>query len=62
MCAAQLLLEFVSDSHPWLLRCWAAHAGDLDKLAASALASTSELLGWCLPLTKLALSAYAAKI
>lgn len=54
MCAAQLLLEFVSDSHPRLLRCWVAHAGDLDKLAASALAATSRLLGYLLPQTALA--------
>lgn len=45
MCAAQLLLDFASDSHPRLLRCWVAHAVDLDKLAASALAATSKLLG-----------------
>ena len=45
MCAAQLLLEFVTDSHSRLLRCWAAHAGDLDKLAGSALAATSKLTG-----------------
>ena len=44
MCTAQLLLDFVSDGHPRLLRCWVAHAGDLDKLAASALAATSKLL------------------
>ncbi|KAL3150414.1 hypothetical protein ABBQ32_000252 [Trebouxia sp. C0010 RCD-2024] len=41
MCAAQLLLEFVGDSHPRMLHCWAAHAADLDKLAAAALAATS---------------------
>lgn len=47
MCAAQLLLEFVSDSHPRMLRCWVAQAGDLNKLAASALAATSKLLYYC---------------
>ena len=40
MCAAQLLLEFVSDGHPRILSCWADHAADLDKLAAAALAAT----------------------
>ena len=40
MCAAQLLLEFVSDEHPSMLSCWAAHASDLDKLAADALTAT----------------------
>ncbi|KAL0034398.1 hypothetical protein WJX79_000220 [Trebouxia sp. C0005] len=40
MCAAQLLLEFVSDEHPIMLSCWAAHASDLDKLAADALTAT----------------------
>lgn len=48
MCAAQLLLEFVGDSHPRMLHCWAAHAADLDKLAAAALAATSKLIGWFL--------------
>ena len=45
MCAAQLLLEFASDDHPRLLCCWAAHAVELDKLAASALTATSKLAG-----------------
>ncbi|KAL0053110.1 hypothetical protein WJX82_000994 [Trebouxia sp. C0006] len=40
MCAAQLLLEFVSDEHPSMLSCWAAHASDLDKLTADALTAT----------------------
>ncbi len=40
MCAAQLLLEFVSDDHPRMLACWAAHASELDKLATLALAAT----------------------
>lgn len=42
MCAAQLLLEFVSDEHPIMLSCWAAHASDLDKLAADALTATGK--------------------
>ena len=42
MCAAQLLLEFVSDEHPSMLSCWAAHASDLDKLAADALTATGK--------------------
>lgn len=42
MCAAQLLLEFVSDEHPSMLFCWAAHASDLDKLAEAALAATGK--------------------
>lgn len=43
MCAAQLLLEFVSDEHPSMLSCWAAHASDLDKLAADALTATGKI-------------------
>ena len=53
MCAAQLLLEFVSDDHPRLLSCWTPHAAELERLAASALAATSELHTWpcgCLPM------------
>ena len=42
MCAAQLLLEFVSDEHPSMLFCWAAHASELDKLAEAALAATGK--------------------
>ena len=42
MCAAQLLLEFVSDGHQRLLGCWSAHALELDKLAALALAATGK--------------------
>ena len=42
MCAAQLLVEFVSDEHPSMLSCWAAHASDLHKLAADALTATGK--------------------
>lgn len=62
MCAAELLLEFVSDSHPRLLRCWVPHAGDLDKLAACALAATSRLIGYLLARIPLALSVHRADI
>lgn len=44
LCAGQLLLQLVTDDHPQLLRCWAAHAAELNKLAGDALPATSEPL------------------
>lgn len=43
LCAGQLLLQLVTDKHPQLLRCWAGHAAELDKLAGEALPATSKL-------------------
>lgn len=52
LCAGQLLLQLVTDEHPQLLRCWAGHATELDKLAGEALPATSKLHAaiarlWC---------------
>ena len=43
LCAGQLLLQLVTDEHPQVLRCWVAHAAELDKLAGEALPATSKL-------------------
>ena len=52
LCAGQLLLQLVTDEHPQLLRCWAGHAAERDKLAGQALPATSKLHAvmaclWC---------------
>ena len=46
MCAAQLLLEFMSDDQPCMLSRWALHAADLDRMAGAALVSTGDGLCW----------------